>query len=150
MTGKLYKYLNLAKKLMSKSTSWLSISSKSVSCTSPSSPQWFASKCPITESSSGAMSQRGRGGYPSHGGSIPCSTTGAPWYARPHSLRPHPKVLHSHPACLSTCAIRGALRPHLSSSCMCMILSNLLHQLARGKWKTLKCGNRSTETEIRK
>ena len=31
--------------------------------------------------------------YSSHGGLIPCSTTGAPWYARPHRLRPHPKVL---------------------------------------------------------
>ena len=49
---------------MSKSTSWHSISSKSASCTSPSSPQWFASKCPITESSSGAMSQRGQGWLP--------------------------------------------------------------------------------------
>ena len=51
----------------------------------------------------------GRGGYPSHGGSVPCWTTGAPWYARPQSV--------AHPACLSTCAIREALRPHLSSSC---------------------------------
>ena len=34
----------------------------------------------------------GRSGYPSHGGSIPCSTTGAPWYVRLHSLRLHPTV----------------------------------------------------------
>ena len=62
MTGKLYQFLNLAKKLMSpKFTSRHSISSQSVFCTSPSSPQLFASKCPITESSSGAVSQRGQG-----------------------------------------------------------------------------------------
>ena len=61
VTGKLYKFLNLATKLMSKSTSRHSISSKSVSCANPSSLQWFASKCPITKSSSGAMLQRGQG-----------------------------------------------------------------------------------------
>ena len=36
-------------------------SSKSVSCTSSSPLQWFDSKCPITESSSGALSQTGQG-----------------------------------------------------------------------------------------
>ena len=41
VTGKLYKFL---KQLMSKSTSWCSNSSQSVSCTSPSFPQWFDSK----------------------------------------------------------------------------------------------------------
>ena len=63
VTGKLYKFLNLATKLMSKSTSRHSISSKSVSCANPSSLQWFASKCPITKSSSGAMLQRGQGRF---------------------------------------------------------------------------------------
>ena len=44
----LYKLLNVAKKLMSKSTNRHSNSSKSVSCTSPSFPQWFDRKCPIS------------------------------------------------------------------------------------------------------
>ena len=64
VTGKLYIYLNLAKKLMSTSTNRHSNSSKSVSCISTSFPQWFDSKCPITESSSGGMSQRGQGWLP--------------------------------------------------------------------------------------
>ena len=83
VTEKLYKFLNIVK-----STSRCSNSSKSVSCTSSSSPQWFDSKCPSTESSSGAMSQTGQGWLLFPWWLNTLLNNWSPWYARPHSPKP--------------------------------------------------------------
>ena len=63
VTGKLYKFLNLAKKVISQSTSRRNKSSKFITCPKPI-PQSGLTACSVTEVCSGAVSQRGQGWLP--------------------------------------------------------------------------------------